>query len=146
MKFPDKIQYNVTTNWDKLTGGTAYTSDHLIKFDTPAEYEGNGKAPCPDQLFLASITGCVMDTFLNFKKRFKVETFDIRIDSEMDIKMNNQEGYRIEEIRIRIKVFSSPDQFMLNRKCAELALDFCHITKTISAAIPIIGDIELVKV
>jgi uncharacterized OsmC-like protein len=145
MKFPDDLQYKITAYWDRESGGMVNAGKYHVEFDTPIIYGGKGKAPCPDQLFLASIAGCLMDTFLNFKKRLNVMTQDISIESEMDIRMHNPRGYRIEEIRIKIKVFASKD-ILLNHNCANYALDYCHITQSIKKALPLITDIEIIKV
>lgn len=146
MDFPKKLGYKITSDWNHETGGIVQAGDYKVEFDTPPEYDGAGNAPCPDHLFLASLTGCIMNTFLSFKNRFNGETQDIKINAEMDIFLHNREGYRVEEIRLDIKIFASKEQIQLNRKCAEMALDYCHLTKSISEAIPLRSEVELVKV
>jgi organic hydroperoxide reductase OsmC/OhrA len=138
--------YEVTSSWNKETGGKVNTGEYLVDFDTPTEFDGEGKAPCPDHLFLASIIGCLMNTFLSFKKRFNTETQDLKIFAEMNIHNLMQEGYKIDEIKVKLRIVASKDQVLLNRKCAELARDYCHITRSIQESIPICFEIELVKV
>jgi organic hydroperoxide reductase OsmC/OhrA len=146
MGFPKKLEYKITSDWNHETGGIVKAGDYRVNFDTPPEYDGEGKAPCPDHLFLASLAGCIMNTFLSFKNRLNVETEDVKIEAGMDVVLHNRDGYRVEEIRLIIKIFTSEEQIRLNRKCAEMALSYCHLTKSISEAIPLRSEVELVKV
>jgi organic hydroperoxide reductase OsmC/OhrA len=145
MQFPEKIHYKASATWDKNTGGIINTGNYSTKFDTPIKYGGKGSSICPDQLFLASITGCLMNTFLNFKNRLEVETLDIVIKAEMDIEMQRNEGYRIKEIGLITKVAAPGEMLELNRKCAVLAFDYCHITQSIKNSINFTNRIEISK-
>jgi len=137
MNFPKELEYRVSTRWNGETGGDASIDGHTLSFDTPTEYKGNASAPCPDQLFLVSICGCLMNTFINFKNRLGAETKDIKIDASTRIELIDPAGYRIKGIEATIQVLSTPDDAEINRRCAELARDYCHITKSIEQAIPI---------
>jgi len=143
MNFTKKLEYAISARWDGETGGAAEIDGRVVSFDTPAEYRGNGSAPCPDQLFLASICGCLMNTFINLKNRLGAETKDIRIEASTRIELTNPEGYRIKDIEAAIKVYSGPDDVEINRRCAEFARDYCHITKSIEPAIPLTVDIQV---
>lgn len=135
MNFPKNLQYSVEARWDHATGGTAEASGYSISYDTPSEYDGNGGAPCPDQLFLASIAGCLMNTFLSFKNRLGAEITDINVHVDAEIKLEDH-GYRVKQIDAEITVTSSEDMAEINRRCGELARDYCHITRSIEKAIP----------
>jgi uncharacterized OsmC-like protein len=143
MNFPKELEYRVRTRWNGETGGDADIEGHTLSFDMPTEYLGNASAPCPDQLFLASICGCLMNTFINFKNRLGAETKDIEIDASTRIELTNPAGYRIKNIIANIKVLSEPDDAEFNKRCAELARDYCHITKSIEQAIPTKVNIQV---
>jgi organic hydroperoxide reductase OsmC/OhrA len=145
MKFPEKLHYSITSKWDQGTGGVASTGKFNIRFDTPEEFGGLEKSPCPDHLFLSSICGCLINTFLSFKRRFNAETEDMSVESEMSISYDDKTGYRIDDIYVKFKIESSEVHLPMNRKCAELAHKFCHITRSIDS-IPINLDIELIKI
>lgn len=145
MKFPEKLHYFITSKWDQGTGGVASTGKFNIEFDTPEEFGGLEKAPCPDHLFLSSICGCLINTFLSFKRRFKAETEDVSVEAEMSISYNDKTGYKIEDIYVKFRIKSLEDHMSMNRKCAELANKFCHITQSIDS-IPINLDIDLIKI
>ena len=119
MRLKQKIGYHAYSRWDKKTGGTADTGNFSVPFDTPKEYEGNESAPCPDQLFLASLTGCLMNTFLYYKNQSGAETLDIQVDADAQITLKSPYGYRITSIDISITVTSDEDNHEINRKCAQ---------------------------
>ena len=146
MRLKERLQYVAEAQWDKETGGEVTANGFNISFDTPTDYGGNEKHPCPDQLFLASITGCLMNTFLYYKSHMGVETEDIKIGADAEIKLVNPLGYRISGIDVHIQIWSTEDEADLNRTCAERARDYCHLTKSIESAIPINVEITIQEV
>lgn len=143
MRLNEKLHYHAYSSWDKKTGGTADTGNFAVSFDTPEDYEGNETAPCPDQLFLASLTGCLMNTFLYYKNQLGAETMDIKVDADAEITLRTPYGYRITSIDFRITINSDEDNLELNQTCAERARDYCHLTKSIETAIPLTIDISI---
>jgi organic hydroperoxide reductase OsmC/OhrA len=137
MRLKKRIQYKAEAKWDKKTGGEVAVNGFNVNFDSPSEYGGYERHPCPDQLFLSSITGCLMNTFLYYKNHLGVKTEDLKIAAQAEIKLVNPHGYRIEQIYIHIEVWSSEEEAELNHTCAYRARDYCHLTKSIESAIPI---------
>lgn len=137
MRLKERLQYTAEAQWNKETGGEVTANGFRVSFDTPSDHGGNERHPCPDQLFLASISGCLMNTFLYYKSNIGVETKDIKISAEAEIKLVNPLGYRIKGIDVHIQVWSTGEEAELNSTCAERARDYCHLTKSIEEAIPI---------
>ena len=137
MRLKERLHYTTEAKWDKKTGGEVTANGFKISFDTPEDYGGNERHPCPDQLFLASITGCLMNTFLYYRCHLGAETEDIKIRAEAEVQLVNHLGYRIKGINANIQVWSTEEEAGLNRTCAERARDYCHLTKSIEEAIPI---------
>lgn len=137
MRLKERLHYAAEAQWDREMGGEVSANGFKVSFDTPRDYGGNERHPCPDQLFLASITGCLMNTFLYYKSHLGARTRDIKISAEAEIQLVNPLGYRFKGIEIHIKVWSTEEEANLNRTCAERARDYCHLTKSIEEAIPI---------
>ncbi len=137
MRLKERLHYSAEAQWDTETGGEVTANGFKVRFDTPQDYGGNERHPCPDQLFLASITGCLMNTFLYYRSHLGAETEDIKISAEAEIELRNPHGYRIKGINAHIQVWSTEEEADLNRTCAERARDYCHLTKSIEDAIPI---------
>ena len=137
MRLKERLHYTAQAQWDKETGGEATANGFKVSFDTPRDHGGNQRHPCPDQLFLASITGCLMNTYLYYRTHLGAETQDIKIDAEAEIQLMNPHGYRVKAIDAHIQVWSTEEEADLNTTCAERARDYCHLTKSIEPAIPI---------
>ena len=143
MRLKKHLRYHATAHWNHESGGTAQLDGFIQDFDTPKEYGGEEEAPCPDQLFMASIAGCIINTFNYYRTMLKVKTKDLAVDVSSDLELNKNDGYRINKITIKIHIWSSEEEKEMNQKCAERAKDYCHITKSIETAIPISTTIQI---
>ena len=114
--------------------------------DMPIRFGGKGRYMCPDELFLSSVAGCLLTTFLYFRKRLDVllEGFEISIDGKLHAR---SEGYRMSEIKVTVFAKTKKNDEIGVRRCIKLAEEYCHITRTIERVIPIkiIERIEVVK-
>ena len=137
-----ELNYEAEAIWDGLTGGNVVVGEYTVSFDTPLEYGGQGSAPCPDQLFLSAIGGCLLNTFLSFRRRLGAETRSVKIKTGCRVELRNPNGYRLTQISATIRVATEKGEESRNRRCAELARDYCHITKSIESAVPV--DVEIV--
>jgi len=143
MRLKKHLTYSAEAQWDHKTGGVVQLEEFTQYFDTPKEHGGNQTAPCPDQLFMASLAGCIINTFNYYRVMLKVETIDLKVDVSSNIELTNSDGYRVKGISIDMQVWSDEDNELMNQKCAERARDFCHITKSFEEAIPIDVSIEV---
>jgi organic hydroperoxide reductase OsmC/OhrA len=128
--------------WDGETGGVIQcNSCSELRLDMPVEFDGQGKGPCPDQLFLASISGCLLTTFLHFARRLGVDVRSINIRSNAELSMG-EEGYRIRMVSSRILFAAAPEATELAERCARLSKEYCHITRSLEASFPVNVEIE----
>ena len=140
--YPDKIDYAVSAVWDGNTGGAVDADGYQVGFDATEVFHGKGRAPCPDQLFLTSISGCLMTTLISFKNRMGAEAQDIRISSKADIELQGN-AYRITGIECIISIVASEENYDAVKRSAELAIEYCHITRSIESAIPMTFEIQI---
>jgi organic hydroperoxide reductase OsmC/OhrA len=143
MRLKKHIHYAAEAKWNHMTGGTAQLDGFTQPFDTPREYDGNETAPCPDQLFTASLAGCIINTFNYYRRIFNAETIDLTVNASMDIELDDTNGYRVTGINIDIHVWSDPENQELNQRCAQRATEYCHLTKSIEQIIPTTTKITL---
>jgi len=135
--YPRELDYSVEARWDGSTGGVAEAGDFKVGFDTPPEYGGRGSAPCPDQLFLAALGGCLLNTFISFKNRLGAETVDVSVSVSCRVELRGGEGYRLASVSATLNIVSVHRMEALNRRCAELAVEHCHLTRSIESAVPV---------
>ena len=143
MRLKRRLKYSAEAQWNHESGGTVQVDGFTIDFDTPHEHGGNETAPCPDQLFMTSLAGCIINTFNYYRAMLDAETQDIKVTVSSDIELTKTSGYRVTGIKIDLRVWSDEENHELNTKCAERAIDYCHITKSIEKAIPIETSIEV---
>jgi len=143
MKYAEKIEYDSKMRWDKATEGIIeYDKYENTSFDTPIEFDGNGLAPCPDQLFSASIGGCLMNTFTHYARRLDLTFDDVLISVQASLSLR-KEGYRFDKINAKIMIQATEEHFELAERCGVLAKEFCHITRSIESALPVNVNIEM---
>ncbi len=140
--YPRKLNYEAEAVWDGLTVGNVTVGEYTMSFDTPQEYGGQGSALCPDQMFLSAIGGCLIDTFINFKNRLGAETRSLKVKTACRVELRNSDDYRLTRVSAVIRVTPEEGDEERNRRCAELARDYCHITRSIEPAVPL--DVEIV--
>ena len=143
MRLKKHLHYAAEAKWNHETGGTAHLDGFTQLFDTPQEYDGNETAPCPDQLFTASLAGCIINTFNYYRRMLDAETRDLTVNASMDIELDDTNGYRVTGINIDIHVWSDTENQELNQRCAQRATEYCHLTKSIEQAIPTTTEITL---
>ena len=143
MRLKKRLKYSAEATWNHESGGTAKVDGFTIDFDTPHEHGGNEKAPCPDQLFMASLAGCIINTFNYYRVMLDAETRDLKVKVSSEIELTKIDGYRVTDIIIALEIWSDEENYELNQKCAERAIDYCHLTRSIEKAIPIETSIEV---
>jgi organic hydroperoxide reductase OsmC/OhrA len=142
-KYPEKIEYHSTSEWDGLTGGTATVSTgRKIIYDTPETYGGRGDGMCPDELFVSAVLGCLNNTFLDFQRRFEMELklFTLRGTA---IAVFDGTGYRITGVSVSGEVVVGEDELETGKRCIELMKEYCHLTRTIKDCLPVTFDISI---
>jgi uncharacterized OsmC-like protein len=142
-KYPEKMEYHASSEWDGMTGGTAtVSSDRKIVFDTPKTYGGRGEGVCPDELFVSSILGCLSNTFLDFQRKFEMVLKRFSLRGKADVVFDG-EGYKITGIGISGEVIVGEDELATGKRCIHLMQEFCHLTRTIKHSVPIEYDVTV---
>ncbi len=134
----DELQYSVVVTWDNDTGGEVNIGHFPgLRLDMPVEFGGEGRYPCPDELFLSAVAACLLTTFLYFKKTMKIELERFHVSARQRIGKPKEDGYRITRIDASITVKVKSQERRKAERCVELAKKYCHITRTLETAVPI---------
>jgi len=134
----DNFEFRANLVWDGETGGAVNISEFpMLKLDTPAKFGGKGRYPCPDELFISAIGGCLLTTFLYFKKKLDVHLNELQISVNGTLEMAGPDGYRICGIDAKINVGTIEKEKAKVKKCIELTKKYCHITRALEKVIPI---------
>jgi uncharacterized OsmC-like protein len=131
------LEFGVKLRWDGETGGEVDIGRFpALKLDMPIRFGGKSRYPCPDELFLSSVAGCLLTTFLYFKSKLHVqlERFEISISGSLDTEL---EGHRMAGIEAIIHVEAKKIDEINVRRCIELTKKYCHITRTLEKVMSI---------
>ena len=138
-------KFRASLIWDGASGAEVQTRKHRgLKLDMPIKFGGKGRYLCPDELFLSSVAGCLLTTFLYFKKKLKINLEGLEIAISGTLRAGSQ-GYKISRIRATISAKASRSDEIDVRRCIELAKEYCHITRTLEKVVPI-KIIERIKI
>jgi uncharacterized OsmC-like protein len=133
----EELRFQANLTWDGESGGEVSAGKFQgLKLDMPTEFGGKGRYPCPDELFLSAVAGCLLTTFLYFKKRLSVHVIGFRISISATLR-GGAEGYRLAGMEATILAEAKKSNEPEVKRCIELAKRYCHITRTLEKAVPI---------
>lgn len=128
------VRFRTRLSWDGKSGAEVSIGNYPhLKLDMPIRFGGRGRYPCPDELFLSSIAGCLLTTFLYFKRKLEVnvQSFNVSVTGRL---VASSEGYRIGEIRATMFAKVKKSDVARLRRCIQLAKEYCHITRSLEKA------------
>ncbi|MEM1531521.1 MAG: OsmC family protein [Nitrososphaerota archaeon] len=110
----------------------------------PKDFGGLGRYPCPDEVFLSALGGCMITTFIYFQRRLgaKIDGMEVSVDGEVKL---DSGGYRITNIKIKLKVLAESPELEKVTRCAKLAIEYCHLTRSIKPAIAVMTEYEVIS-
>ena len=144
MSLPERLVFRVEAEWDGETGVEVSFREHpSIRLDMASEFGGLGRYPCPDEVFVSSIAGCIATTFLYFARKMGVRLNSLNLEVEMSVVLRRGAGYRISEVKVKPRVTVPPGESEKALSCAKFAERYCHITSSISDCIPIKFNVDV---
>ena len=133
---PEHLEYQIHLFWDGESGGKIDFKGSALRLDTPVEFGGKGRYPCPDQLLFSAVGGCLLTTFLYFQRKLSFHLNGFHITVGGDIDLDGPEGYRITRIKAILHVKTIEGEDAKAKDCAKLTKDFCHITRALEKVVP----------
>jgi organic hydroperoxide reductase OsmC/OhrA len=134
----DVLNYETCGVWDGTSGGKIHFPGLPdLGFDTPTRFGGLGRYACADQLFLSSLAACLITTFLYFKRKLRFTPIRLEATAKAKIALVGAQGYRFSSIKVVLQVRSQRSDLMVARRCADLAVAYCHLTQTIGEIVPV---------
>jgi uncharacterized OsmC-like protein len=103
--------------------------------DTMPEFGGRNAGPCPVELMLASLTGCIVETVIYITERARIGLGDVRA-ATIAVVAKNDQAYNLTKIEttLKVQVLSNKERA---KECLGLLDKYCIITKLLMEAIPI---------
>lgn len=132
------LRYGARAIWDRKTGGRIRLPGLPdLRFDTPARFGGLGRYACADQLFLSSLAACLTATFLHFQKKLRFTPVGVEANVKARFELVEGHGYRFSGIKAFLLVWSKKADLAVAQRCADLAVEYCHLTQTVANVVPV---------
>ena len=112
-----------------------FSSAGQMEIGSPVEFGGNGKNLNPEEMFVAAINSCLMNTFFYFTQKYKIEISSY--NSQASGRLEKQsDGFRFTGVYVRAKIEISDDKdFDKIQESGKLAEKYCLISRSISCEI-----------
>lgn len=125
-------QFHTTTRWISETRAEVQpTQGPAIAIDNPSAFGGGGEHWTPEDLLLGAVETCLLQTFLFFVRRRKLELTGWETRTEAELKKTPQ-GLRFEEITVHVAVQgSSAEHADRLHEAVVLAEQYCPVANAL---------------
>lgn len=127
-------------------GGTATTTMSGVahaEIGAPVEYGGRADTLNPEELFVASINGCLMLVFYHFADKYGLGIESYEADAEGTV-AKTRNGLRFTNMQVQARVTASgPDVAGKLKEVAELAEKYCLVSNSVN--FPVTYSVSLTK-
>ena len=138
MDNPESLAFSVELLWDGGTSCQVNIEGHEpLRLGLHPQFGGEGEHLCPDELFLASIGGCLLTTFLYASRKLRLHLSDLKTSVHGEVVLQGPEGYRLTSVEASINVKTAKGEEAKAEECFRLTRDFCHLTRLIEDAVPV---------
>ena len=134
------MEYKNRVVWDKKKEGiTEWVEKARLRTGTPPEFQGSENVVSPEELFVASINGCIMTTFLYFNDKLDAGLISYESDACGKVE-KNEKGYKFTNIIIKPVIVAKNTEKAM--KALLLAEKYCLVSRSINANIEIKPEIK----
>jgi uncharacterized OsmC-like protein len=98
---------------------------------------GQGSGPSPVQLLAAAVANCLSASLVFALRKFKQQAEPVATEVEALVGRNEQNKLRVQQLRVRLKLSARADALPQLPRVLEQFEDFCTVTQSIRAAIPV---------
>ena len=145
-KHNKKFTYKVHLRWTEQRKGVIASPDKPeIELSTPPEFMGHPGVWTPEEMFVASVAGCIMTTFLYHAAKHKLKFSALDIPTQGILEKTENEYIMSKIELVPHVVISSGLDVDKAKKVFELAEKYCFISNSIKSKIYLTPDIEVKK-
>lgn len=120
-----------------------FNSSIEIEVEPAAEFGGSGHALNPEEMFVAAINSCLMQTFFYFTQRFNVEILSYHSNAQGQIEKQS-DGFRFTHIQVQAKVSLADGASMeKTHEAGRLAEKYCLVSRSVAFPVDYHLEIEL---
>jgi len=102
-----------------------------MEIGAAAEFGGSGQGLNPEEMFVAAINSCLMNTFFYFTQKFEVETLSYNSQASGQLEKQS-DGFRFTNVEVKAKVQLSEEKFTEKiQEAGRLAEKYCLVSKSV---------------
>ncbi|MBC8645997.1 MAG: OsmC family protein, partial [Thermoanaerobaculia bacterium] len=145
---PETVPFRVTVSWSGDAAGCGEVRVAGLTSSIPiggaTELGGCGKGANPEELLLASIGACFVNTWAIFLKKLQLDYSDPAVGVDGQLEKDPAGGYRMARTRIQARVPASllEKEREKVQKTLALAEKYCIISKVARQSMPLEVQIE----
>ena len=114
-----------------------------MEIGAAAEFGGSGQGLNPEEMFVAAINACLMNTFFYFTQKFKIETLSYNSQASGQLEKQS-DGFRFTSVEIRAKVQLPKGEFTEKiQEAGHLAEKYCLVSKSVACPVDYQLEVEI---
>ena len=116
-----------------------------IEIATPLEFKGHKGIISPEELFVSSVNGCIMTTFLSFAEKMRITflSYESYGKGILDVL---EKPNRFTKVIIQPKIIlDSEENVEKIKRCVQLAEKYCLITSSVNTEVEVLPEIKIKK-
>ncbi|MHA1409566.1 MAG: OsmC family protein [Candidatus Odinarchaeia archaeon] len=134
----NKLEYEINVEWDGQTGATvSFKNMPDLKIDMASDFGGGGKYYCSDEIFLTSVAGCILETFLYIGKKMRINLKEYIVHTRAIVE-GGISGYYISKIIFDFKITVAKGEVDKAKQCFDLSVDYCHLRRALNPKIELV--------
>ncbi len=103
---------------------------------------GSGRFPTPAKVLASAMASCLGSSFLFCARKSRVEVRSLRVEAKGTFVRNARKRLRIGAIHVELFPVVAPGDEGRMQRCLELFEDFCVVTQSVRAGIPVVVGVE----
>jgi organic hydroperoxide reductase OsmC/OhrA len=114
-----------------------------MEIGTAPEFGGSGQNLNPEEMFVAAINSCLMNTFFYFAQKFKINILSYNSQASGQLEKQS-DGFRFTNVEVQAKVQSPEEKFTEKiQEAGHLAEKYCLISRSVSCPVNYQLEIEI---
>jgi len=114
-----------------------------MKIGPAAEFGGSGQTLNPEEMFVAAINSCLMNTFFYFTQKFKIDILSYNSQAFGQLEKQS-DGFRFTNVEVRAKVQLPEDKFADKiQEAGHLAEKYCLVSRSVTCSVDYQLEIEI---
>ncbi len=114
-----------------------------MEIGAAAEFGGSGQGLNPEEMFVAAINSCLMNTFFYFTQKFKIETLSYNSQASGQLEKQS-DGFRFTNVEVKAKVQLTEEKFAeKTQEAGQLAEKYCLVSKSVACPVNYQLEIEI---